>query len=259
MTCESCPGVLRDRTAQWGSGFLYLLLSMAATAAQEAPRLPPPDHPKSWPPRELYRAALIRDQLGQATQVSQLLLNLRTALRKDYLLQPAFYEDAVLFKFLGGKELQWQETTESSANAVTLIREGHMRVDTEGLPRMTVSIRERITPQASDVVRGQEPVFPIALSGSITVHFELGPTICVCDVRNGLGWETGVDVGDARSARESVSYELAEQSPGVRKKSAIFFVKPHQKASEESINAPTSIHGSDEVEEFTVSEESGDT
>lgn len=185
---------------------------------------------------QLLRAGGIAALFLRPDSVMQLLLNIDAAVRRNVLLQPSFYEDEVLQRLFNGSPPIWRQKSRRERGRAVLKREGRIQVDTAGLPRMRVLVRERITAPDSLV------------SGSMTVEVQSGPAICVCELRDALGPETRLRVS---AGQGSVVYDYsneAHDSVDTGRKGAVFLI--HKEDSAEM----TSIHGRDQVREFTVTE-----
>jgi hypothetical protein len=80
-----------------GSARVAAILALALTAAMG----------QALPAESPYSAASIAARVPNPMSVDQFLLNIRLALDKDFLLQPAFYDDTVLHKYFGGGAVEW--------------------------------------------------------------------------------------------------------------------------------------------------------
>lgn len=205
-------------------------------------------------------AATLKKLLPRPQGVPQLLLNFRTAMENDLLLQRQFFESEPLTKLLGGAPAAWHQSIYSKDGWVTRVRDGAVTVSSDGVPRLTATFHQEISTQKKTA--GQS--FKERVSASITVSLGSAPEICVCDVRDWMGIETRLErdmSGDVPGS--ALVYDFAKEGDRsatkiFRRRHATFAVRAdgHVSSSDSAgIRSGLSVvHGHDSIDEFTVSE-----
>jgi hypothetical protein len=184
----------------------------------------------------------------ESTNSAQLLLNISSALERDLLLQPNFFATEPLTRVFGGAPVRWQEKVETQRGRVIRVREGSVSVAGKGWPAMSLVIHEQISTAGSQTSVMEGPVPPDQqVAGTLTLRFASGAGICVCDVRDWMGFETLIAPpaqlrGAAADSKGALVYEFAD----LPRKSAVFVVRGR---------AGLGISGRDIVQEIILSEE----
>jgi hypothetical protein len=197
----------------------------------------------------------------ESTNSAQLLLNISGALERDLLLQPNFFATEPLTRVFGGAPVRWHEKVETQHGRVIRVRDGSVSVEGKGWPAMSLVIHEQISTAGSKPLVLEGPASPDQqVSSTVTLRFASGPGICVCDVRDWMGFETRVvspaDLrGPAADSKGALVYDFAgresagqtdSSQPDLPRKSAVLVVRG---------NAGLGISGRDTVQEITLSEE----
>lgn len=126
-------------------------------------------------------------QIQEPQNLQDLLKNLKQAWERDLLLQPAFFDDAVLQKFFAGSAVTWKE---SAAFYTHHDKPVTAQLESKLLPGMTVSVESRCW--RMDGVSGSGQLDPSSayLLGSVRISGGPFPEVTLQAIRDLLGPET---------------------------------------------------------------------
>jgi hypothetical protein len=210
-------------------------------------------------PRVRHAGGMKQD-FARPDSIAQLLLNINSLMSLGDPLQPGLYHAENLERAFNATGLHWSPG-QVDASTHALIRQGSVQVEAAGLPRMTVSLIERVA--ASGDASTAEPDWEahILAFASLTFHLDSKPTLCVCDLRDELGPETVVpfDASDTAHAGETsvarVVYDYSGQMARFYTQDArgrVTFLVRRRMTSIPPDHAPVRLQGRDEIEEFTI-------
>jgi hypothetical protein len=215
----------------------------------------------------IFPGHVVQQGIPQTTSVPLLLLNLSVALDKDLLLQPNFYTTEPLTRIFGGAPSKWLERVETKGGRVIRVRDGSVSIENQGYPALALVVHEEISRPAGKVIVLDGPApSDQRVSGSITARLGANPDICVCDVRDWVGFETRVASAADRKdlpagSKGALVFDFpsddAQKSIDLFRKRAVFAIREggSQPGQPGLVASSFGIQGRDSVEQLTISEE----
>lgn len=214
------------------------------------------------PDKWLMPESALTQWLDKSGSSAQLLISVHTILRYDWLLQPNFFAAGPLSRLLGAAPKNWREHMEQVGGKIVRVRDASITVPA-GVRALTATIHEEIrTPRDNPVVLSNDSGGPPPdqkISASITISLKPSTQICVCDVRDWMGFETRSELtegqaGKGPSEKGVLVYEYVPrdaQPPVFTHKSARFTIRQDTNSDSQA----TRIYGQDLVTGFTIAEE----
>jgi hypothetical protein len=240
-----------------------VFLSAWLGAAGEPSAPPQPTGPSLS--NQILPGHVIGQLIPPTTNVPLLLLNLSSSLERDLLLQPNFYTTEPLTHLFGGAPEKWHERVETMRGRVIRVRDGSVSIESKGYPALTLAIHEEISrPAGKAIVLDGPAPSDQRVSGSITARLETDSDICVCDVRDWVGFETriesaadhkGLPVGSKGALIYDFPRDDAEKNTDHPSKSAVFAILAGGSQAGQPAHLASSIQGRDRVQQLTISEE----